>query len=216
LPEAPPQLILASTSSRRRTLLALLQVPFVVQDPGFEEEPAGAAGPPGQQAVRFAEGKAAAVAAAHPDALVLACDTLIDLDGRALGKPASREDAAAMLRALRGRVHQVHSAVALHRERSGLRRHALESVRVRMRAVADNELERYLTSGEWAGKAGAYAIQGRGGSLIDAIEGDYPAVVGLPLRLVVKLLRPELSIPIDIDRLYRSPPDPTWARFSVG
>jgi septum formation protein len=212
------QLILASTSPRRRELLALLQIPFQTLDPGIEEHlEAGDrvnAPRPREQALAFAERKAAACAASHRDALVLACDTLIDLDGMVLGKPASRTHAATMLRALRGREHQVHSAVALHGENIGLRQHAVESVHVRMRVASDRELERYLLGGEWAGKAGGYAIQGEGGSLIAAIRGDYPAVVGFPLRVVARLLAPYFSLPVDIDSLYRTAPYANWMRFA--
>jgi septum formation protein len=196
----------------------LLQIPFQIHDPGIEEhvEPGDAvnATTPPEQALIFAERKAAACAASHQDALVLGCDTLIELDGMILGKPTSRKHAATMLRALRGREHQVHSAVALHRESIRIRQHAVESVRVRMRLASDQELERYLVGGEWAGKAGGYAIQGEGGSLIAAIHGDYPAVVGLPLRLVAKLLVPHFSLPVDVDSLYRTTPYANWMRFA--
>jgi septum formation protein len=212
----PIQLILASTSPRRRELLGLLRVPFQVEVPRFEEDHVqpGRPIPPSEQALRFAEGKAAATASAHPDALILACDTLIELDGKVLGKPTTLSEARAMLTALRGRQHRVHSAVALHRQRPSLREHGLESVRVDMRAFSDEVLERYLAGGEWEGKAGAYAIQGEGGSLIERIEGDYPAVVGLPLRLVASLLRPHVSLPGDVELLYRSPPHLNWRRLT--
>jgi septum formation protein len=194
----------------------LLQVSFDVEAPPFQEDQreAGLPSRPSEQALRFADGKAAATASAHPDALVLACDTLIELDGMVLGKPTTLPEARAMLRALRGRQHQVHSAVALHRQRTGLRERALESVSVGMRAFTDEELERYLTDREWVGKAGAYAIQGQGGSLIDRIGGDYPAVVGLPLRLVARLLRPHVAVPVDVESLYRAPPHLNWRHFA--
>jgi nucleoside triphosphate pyrophosphatase len=216
----PPQLILASTSPRRRELLALLQIPFEVEDPGFQEDPEHldtwhSPNTPSERALRFADGKAGACAASRRDALILACDTLIELDGKVLGKPTSLGDARSMLRALRGREHRVHSAVALRRERIGLRERALESVRVRMRAASDEGLERYLAGGEWVGKAGAYAIQGEAGALIAAIDGDYTAVVGLPLRLVAKLLGPHIPLAIDVEALYRLPPHASWSRFSA-
>jgi septum formation protein len=194
----------------------LLQVSFDVEAPPFQEDPDEPGMPtrPSELALRFAEGKAAATARTHPDALVLACDTLIELDGKVLGKPTTLAEARAMLTALRGRQHQVHSAVALHRQRTRLRERGLESVKVGMRAFTDEELEQYLTDGEWNGKAGAYAIQGKGNTLIEAVLGDYPAVVGLPLRLVAQLLRPFFQDHIDAETLYRYPPDPIWKRFS--
>jgi septum formation protein len=214
-----PQLVLASTSPRRKELLALLGIPFEVVDPGFEEgsqHPDRLTGPStaAEQARRFAEGKAAACAAQHRDSLVLACDTLIDLDGTVLGKPTSREEARATLRALRGREHFVHSAVSLRHERTALHSSGIETVRVRMRAASDDEVERYIARGEWVGKAGSYAIQGEGGTLIEAVHGDYPAVVGLPLRLVAHLVSRHVSLPIDVEHLYRSAPYTNWMRFS--
>jgi len=209
----PTALILASTSPRRKDLLALLQVPFEVVEPDFVERlRQGLA--PDAQARQFADGKAASCAARFPDRLVLGSDTLIALDGEVLGKPTDLADARTMLRKLRGRAHLIHTAVALRRHADGIRDFGCETVRVWMRAVDDAELEAYVHTGESLGKAGAYSIQGVGGRLIERIAGDYTAAVGLPLRLTADLLRRHgLAVPADVDELYRAKPYPNWGRF---
>jgi septum formation protein len=205
-------LILASTSPRRNELLALLHVPFVVVNPTFVEH--STVHQPSMQAVHHADGKATAASKAYPNALVLACDTLIDLDGQVLGKPDSEADARAMLKRLQGRDHLVHSAVALRRACDGVKQNGIETVRVRMRTLSDLDLDRYVQSREWSDKAGAYAIQGAGGAFIQAIQGDYTAVVGLPLRLVASLLTSHLMLPVDVETVYRERPYGNWSRFS--
>jgi len=208
------RLILASTSPRRRDLLTLLQVPFEVAEPTFVEQLAREGGPE-QQAGFFAEQKARSCARRFPEALVLGSDTLISLDGKILGKPADAGHAAAMLKRLRGRAHTVHTAVALGRHDDPALDVAVETVRVWMRDFSEAEAEAYLRSAEGMEKAGAYAIQGKGGDLVSRIEGDYPAVVGLPLRLVARLLqRRGVTFPLDVEDLYRKKPFPNWARFS--
>ena len=206
------RLLLASTSPRRKELLSLLGIPFEVIDPSYLEH--ATAEKPVVQALHHADGKAAAVSTRHPDMLVLASDTLIELDGVGLGKPGSIKEARAMLQRLRGRDHVVHTAVALRRAYDGLSQNGIESVRVRMRFVGDADLEQYLRSGEWIDKAAGYAIQGSGSALIASIEGDYTAVVGLPLRLVAKLLMPHVTLPVDPEGLYRDRPYGNWSYYS--
>ncbi len=121
-----------------------------------------------------------------------------------------------MLCRLRGRDHTIHTAVALFRHADGVRDLAMETVRVSMEDLRDADVEAYLRSQEWDGKAGAYAIQGIGGRLVRGIQGDYTAVVGLPLRLTASLLRARgVSIPVDIEQLYRETPYPNWAQFNT-
>lgn len=126
-----------------------------------------------------------AVAAEQPppsqETLVLAADTIVVLDGRIYGKPADRSEAESMLRLLAGRVHRVLTGVAIG-DRSGL---AITSVR--FRALDESLLAWYLDSDEWHGRAGAYAIQGRGAALVEAIDGDYLNVVGLPVTTLLQL-----------------------------
>jgi septum formation protein len=207
------QLILASTSPRRRELLGLLQIPFEVCPPTYEEgiPPGGSAA---ELAVKFASGKAASCSREAPDALVLGSDTLIELGGRVLGKPADCADARAMLLDMAGRSQVIYTAVVLRREREGLEASVVVPVTVWMKNLTVESLEDYLRSGESFGKAGAYSIQGLGGNLVDRIEGDFTAAVGLPLRAVAELLQARgVSVPIDVNTLYRTKPYPNWCRF---
>jgi septum formation protein len=206
-------LVLASTSPRRKDLLALLQIDFEVIEPEFDER-IHADVPPEAQARTFALGKARSCARRHPDALVVGSDTLIAVGETILGKPSDRTVAGAMLRRLRGREHRIHTAVALCCGARRLEDVAVESVQVWMKPLGDADLEAYLESGEWQGKAGAYSIQGRGGDFIERIAGDYTAAVGLPLRLTAALLaRHGLAAPVDVEQLYRAKPYPNWSAF---
>jgi septum formation protein len=195
-------LILASASPRRRELLARLGLPFEVRPSGIDETLS-----PGLSAAAaatvLARAKARDVAArAHAagedSVLVLGADTLVVLDGRLLGKPASREEARAMLGALRGRRHDVVTAVAvrLAAPGDGERVTAVTS-HVLMRDYSDPEIDRYVATGEPDDKAGAYAVQGVGGHLVARVEGCYTNVIGLPLRTTARLLRTFGLAPID-------------------
>jgi len=157
-------------------------VPFRVVASRYEEDVAGGA-------LANARGKAREVAAragVPAGGAVLGSDTEVVVEGRALGKPADAEAARAMLAMLSGRVHEVRTAVVLITERG--EREALEATRVAVRVLSPSAAEWYLGRGEWRGRAGGYAIQGAGAALIERIEGDYTAVVGLPVPLVASLL----------------------------
>ena len=207
-------LILASTSPRRRELLALLGIPFGVKIPSFEERMV-ADRPAIQQVMSFAQGKARSVARQEPEAIVLGSDTVIELDHDVLGKPADLVEARAMLRRLAGRDHRVRTAVALVCSARGIDVVVLSTATVRMRLFDERVHERYLATEESLGKAGAYSIQGEGGNLVDSIDGDFSTVVGLPLRLVSQLLtQAGVSVPVDLDALYVTKPYANWARFS--
>jgi len=206
-------LILASTSPRRHELLALLGIPFDVKSPSFEERLV-----PGratiEQVQSFAQGKARSVARQEPEAIVLGSDTVIQLDHDVLGKPADLAEAHAMLRLLAGRDHHVRTAVALACSAREIDIVALSTAVVRMKPFDERVYERYLATGESLGKAGAYSIQGEGGDLVDSIDGDFPTVVGLPLRLVAQLLtQADVRVPVDLDELYATKPYANWARF---
>ena len=208
-------LILASTSPRRRELLALLGIPFDVKSPSFEERLV-ADRLAIEQVQSFARGKAQSVARQKPEAVVLASDTVIELDHDVLGKPADLAEARAMLRRLAGRDHHVRTAVALVCSTRAIDIVALSTSVVRMKPFDERGHERYLATGESLGKAGAYSIQGEGGDLVDSIDGDFPTVVGLPLRLVAQLLmQAGVRVPVDLDGLYATKPYANWARFSV-
>jgi septum formation protein len=208
------QLVLASTSPRRRELLALLGVPFDVVPPAFEEHPLVGLSPR-EQVEYLALEKARSIANRRPGDLVLGSDTVIELDGRLLGKPRDLDEARDMLIALAGRSHEVHTAVALCRRIPAVESVEVATALVYMHADAKGAIERYLASGESLDKAGAYSIQGAGGDLVERIEGDFTAVVGLPLAAVVRLL---VSVGYHISRnvaeVYRQKPYPNWSRFA--
>jgi septum formation protein len=181
------RLILASASPRRRELLAALGVVFDVVPSDVDEtlEPVPLPDAVGRLALR----KARAVAAGRRAGLVLAADTIVVIDGTALGKPADAADARAMLTALRGRTHEVMTGIAVVDAATG--RDAVETVvsRVTMSAYSDAARDAYVAGGEPLDKAGAYAIQGEGGALVSAWEGSHSNVVGLPLAETAALLR---------------------------
>jgi septum formation protein len=208
-------LILASTSPRRRELLALLGIPFDVKSPSFEEQLV-VGRPAIEQVQSFAQGKARSVARQEPEAIVLGSDTVIELNHHVLGKPADLAEARTMLWRLAGRDHHVLTAIALVCSARAIDIVALSTSVVRMKPFDERVHERYLATGECLGKAGAYSIQGEGGDLIDSVKGDFPTVVGLPLRLVSQLLiQVGVRVPVDLDELYAIKPYANWARFSV-
>jgi septum formation protein len=175
-PPAPP-LLLASRSPQRRAILTQLRIPFDVVEPDHHEAE-------GTSPLERAAGKARSVdGGVRP---VLGVDTEVLLDHGLLGKPADPTEAEAMLELLSGRTHEVVSGLCL-RTPAWEELHT-ETTLVTFRSLTPRELGRYVASGEWEGRAGGYAIQGLGGSLIERIEGDYLNVVGLPAALLVRLL----------------------------
>ncbi len=208
------QLVLASSSPRRRELLALLGLTFAVCPSDFHEQPTAVLSP--FELVRhFALEKARSVSRERTDDLVLGSDTVIELDGVFLGKPRDLVDARTMLARLAGRSHLVHTAVAVCHWEQGIDSVEVATATVRMKADDGQIYERYLATGESLDKAGAYAIQGFGGDLVVGIEGDYTTVVGLPLRLVAKLLNlVGCPIPVNVEELYQRMPYANWNRFA--
>jgi septum formation protein len=178
-PPRPP-LVLASASPRRLGLLAQIGLTPDAVDPAEIDETSLAAETARRLALRLAATKAAAVAARHPDAFVLAADTVVAVGRRLLGKPEGVTDARRMLGLLSGRAHQVLSAVAVVAPggRTGAR---LSETRVRFKRLTSVETETYLASAEWEGKAGAYGVQGFAGAFVTSLNGSYTGVVGLPL-----------------------------------
>ena len=154
------RIILASTSPRRREILALLDLSFEVRPPDFLETTRHDLTPE-EEALELALGKARSVAPVEPDALVVGGDTLIALDGEKIGKPADPEDAATILRRLSGRTHRILTGVALIHHATGREFTHLEPVDVRMRHSTDDEIANYVAQGESMDKAGAYSIQGQ-------------------------------------------------------
>jgi septum formation protein len=170
-------IVLASTSPQRRVILDQLRIPFEAVAPAYEETPGG-------DPVEHAAGKARSVDGG--DRPVLGVDTIVACNGEVLGKPRDATDAERMLELLSGRTHEVVSGLCL-RTPAWEELHRA-TTRVTFRRLTPRDLAHYLASGEWQTRAGAYAIQGLGASLIDGIEGDYLNVVGLPGALLVRLL----------------------------
>jgi septum formation protein len=189
--DSSPVLILASASPRRRELLTLTGLPFRALPASVEESAAG--GPAAHAAARLAQAKARAVAALHPRAIVLGCDTVVAVDGTALGKPSDEDEARAILARLRGRTHFVYSAIALAREGHELAQIA-ETV-VTMRDYTDAELECYVSSGDPLDKAGAYGIQHPTFRPAASWVGCYANVLGLPLCHLTRALRTWSVVP---------------------
>jgi len=185
VPPAPP-LLLASTSPQRRAILEQLGIPFELAEPRYEEHDPPDADPV-ELVRRHAQGKARSAAAlAAPGQPVLAVDTTVALDGVVYAKPVDAGDAERMLEALGGRTHAVVSGLCL--VTPAWEFVADETTLVTFRPLTPRDLAAYVATGEWEGRAGGYAIQGRGGALVERIDGDYLNVVGLPAALLVKLL----------------------------
>jgi septum formation protein len=173
-----PALLLASTSPRRREILEQLRIPFDVLAPRYSETE--------DDPVAHALGKARSVLAEADGRPVLGCDTEVVYEGRVYGKPGGPEEAEEMLESLAGRTHEVVAGLALitpaweevHRD----------VTQVSFRELTARDVAWYVGSREWEGRAGGYAIQGRGAALVERIEGDYLNVVGLPVALLVRLL----------------------------
>jgi nucleoside triphosphate pyrophosphatase len=192
-----PRVILASASPRRRELLALVGIPHVVEPADIDEsyrdgEEAA------EHAERLAREKAETIASRNPDAIVIAADTIVVIEGLVLGKPRDEADAERMLRMLAGQTHVVLTGVAVargERMRSGI-----ESVRVTFRPLTRARIRAYIATREPMDKAGAYGIQGYGATLIERIDGDYFAVMGLALARMTDLLG-ELGVSYDFGPL---------------
>jgi septum formation protein len=182
-------LVLGSTSPYRRELLSRLRLPFTVEPPHVDETPA-----PGETPValarRLAAAKAAAVARLHPDAVVIGSDQVADLDGEPLGKPGTHVNAVAQLRRMSGRTVVFQTALTVMCEATGFAQHDLAPVRVRFRALQDDEIEAYLRAEQPYDCAGSAKSEGLGVALLDAIDSDDPtALVGLPLIRTCRMLR---------------------------
>ena len=194
----PPRLILASTSPRRKALLEGLGLAFEVVPSGLAED--GDEGPALERALALALAKAREVATRVPAGLVLGADTIVECDGRSWGQPADAAEAWTTLRALSGRTHRVVTGVAVVDVRSGREETGTAVTEVTFRDLPDAEISAYVETGEPFGKAGAYAVQGLGGLLVEGIRGSPSNVIGLPVTLVQDLLR---RFGVDLWRLHR-------------
>ena len=194
----PPMetIVLASSSQRRRELLASLGIPFAAVEPETDESVRDCL-PPAERVVALAEDKARAGAAKLPKSgprLVVGADTLVcrkgeDCSELVMGKPANRDEARRMIEALEGRDHFVHTGLALLDRRTGNMRTVRSDSLVRFAPMSGTEIEAYLDTGEWEGVAGAYRIQGAAAFHIMRIDGSWSGIVGLPLRELYVILR---------------------------
>lgn len=181
-------LVLASTSPRRRMLLAEACIDFSVEAPMLAEERLNPDYELAEALEALALAKARSVAEKMPQALVMGADTIVCKDGVVLGKPADAEEAARMLRMLSGEKHEVITAVALCCDETGVAATGHAVSEVRFKTLSEEDIQAYIESGEPLDKAGAYGIQGEGGKFVQALEGDYDNVVGLPMKLVKEML----------------------------
>ena len=185
-PAAPVRVVLASQSPRRRELLALVGIPHEVRPADVDESVL-----PGELPVphceRLARLKADTLARSNRDDVVVGSDTIVVVDGDILGKPRDPAHATEMLTRLSGRTHTVFTAVAV--SHAGMTRSGVEEVDVTFRALDDDTIAAYIATGEPMDKAGAYGIQGFGAAIVERVEGDYFAVMGLPIGRMLMLMR---------------------------
>ena len=186
---------LASASPRRRTLLTGAGVPFTVCAADVDEH-VPADWPPHKIVMNLAQRKAEAVAEQFPGAYVIGADTLVSCRGRVLGKPRDAADAAAMLQMLSARTHQVQTGVCVILP-NGTELTFCETSHVTFRPLTASQIAAYVASGEPMDKAGAYAIQGNGRTLIDHFSGDYANIIGLPVDRLVMILQMVGAVPAE-------------------
>lgn len=208
------RLILASTSPRRREIMSLLGLPFDAIAPEFDETVSAHLNIE-DEVLDFAVGKARSVAIHHPEAIVIGSDTMIFLDGAKIGKPLDLADAKRILRSLSGQTHLIYTSVAIIDGCGGGGGQIMARVSIDMRPYDDATINRYLACDESMDKAGAYSIQGQGSKLIAAIDGDFLAAVGMPLRPIAEYLRRRhVELPIDIDELHAKKDFLNWRQFA--
>lgn len=186
-PASRPTLVLASASPRRLDLLAQIGIVPDIVDPADLDETPLRAELPGPHALRMAREKAASVAARHPGALVLAADTVVGVGRRILPKAEDEAEARRCLALLSGRRHKVHGGLSIVAPDGRTLARRVETA-VIFKRLSGAEIDAYIASGEWRGKAGGYAIQGRAAALVRQISGSYANVVGLCLHETVKIL----------------------------
>lgn len=182
------KLILASTSPRRKALLARLNLPFEVISPAFDEVSFDNFSAK-EEALAFAEGKARSVAQGLKEGIVIGSDTLIEWEGKKIGKPRDAADAKRILCDLQGRSHVIWTGVFLMDMSDGTREGLVEKVTVTLFPMSAAEIEDYVRTGEPLDKAGAYAVQGVGRKFIRSLQGDPFAAIGLPLRPIRRFLK---------------------------
>lgn len=183
---ADKRIILASTSPRRRELLAKMGYEFICDAPEVDENVDGRAD---SIVALLSERKARAAAAKYKEGVVIASDTLVSLDGKGLGKPADEADAFRMLRQLSGRTHEVFSGVCMIDAHSGRCETRVARTGVIFRELTDDEINEYISTGEPMDKAGAYGIQGGAGKFVTGLDGTFENVMGFPVDIVDEMLK---------------------------
>ena len=185
------KIVLASASPRRRELLSAVCKNFEIKTAETDEHLPPSVHPrDGVEILAVRKGRAVLDtldASEAADSVIISSDTLVELSGVPLGKPADKADAAAMLRSLSGKRHNVHTGIAVH-ARGGVFS-GVATTGVYFRDMSDGEIEDYIATGEPMDKAGSYGIQGLGGKFVDRIEGDFDTVVGFSMRLLAELLK---------------------------
>jgi septum formation protein len=182
------ELILASTSPRRRAILSRLQIPFRVVAPCFEEI-SNSARSPKEEAIHFAKGKARSVASGFQNAIVIGSDTLIEYEKKKIGKPKDEPDARGILEGLQGGSHWIWTAVCMIDTRSEDTEVSISKVEVTMKPMTETQIRDYVATGEPLDKAGAYAVQGEGSRFIEELKGDYLAAIGMPLEAITEFVK---------------------------
>ncbi|MGA2367621.1 MAG: Maf family protein [Dehalococcoidia bacterium] len=211
-------IVLASSSSRRKELLETLGLKFTVDAAEIEED-IGRKLKPADLVKTISLEKATAAATRHPDSIVIAADTFGVLGDKLLGKPRSSAEAVAMLRMMSGRCHSVLTGFTILDSRAGRTVSKVVETRVYFKRLNDEDIQNYVWSGEPLDKAGAYAIQGSGSSLIERIDGDYYNVIGLPLyALVSELKKFGVILPGGVSQasLRNLPPGSPWKKPPAG
>lgn len=182
-------IILASSSPRRKELMSFLNREFTIITKEVEEK-IDEQIEPYENVKALALKKAVAVAADYQDNFVIGCDTIVSIENKIMGKPKDKEDAKNTLRYLSGKEHCVYTGVAIICKKKNIEVSFFETTKVRMKKLTEEEIDSYIATGEPLDKAGSYAIQGKGAIYIEAIDGDYYNVVGLPLcRLYKELIK---------------------------
>lgn len=188
------KLILASASPRRREILSHIGLDFDVVVTDADEE-TNLPTDVGELVCELAKRKAAACAA---DGIIIACDTVVSLDGCVLTKPKDKADAARMLRELSGNTHEVYSGLCVTDGEKTVCSHTVTEVQ--MREISEDEISAYIATGEPLDKAGAYGVQDLGGIFVEKINGDYYNVVGLPLESLCKILKENFGFDVLAER----------------
>ncbi|MEH7399726.1 Maf family protein [Gottfriedia acidiceleris] len=180
------KLILASASPRRKELLSMLNIPFIIETSDVEEVMEQNL-QSSEIVMKLAEEKAIDVSNKFPNAVVIGADTIVTYNDKKLGKPTSKEDAFAMLKMLSGKTHEVFTGVSIINE--GKSSSFYQCTKITFSELSDQEIMDYINTNEPMDKAGSYGIQGFGGTFVEKIDGDYYSVVGLPINKVKKKLR---------------------------